>query len=226
MGGVFFLTCLSQPQFCIHVIKHLHCELEPAGEKWIPLLDIKEAPAQKQRWCDGVKWKEQQGCSVYFITKLGGCTRAHGLLGLKASKENLKKKICSIWKLTHYLCLFLQCAPGLHLWPPGSVGFLNAALGHIFAAELVPIHSVNSWITHYMHLGNTHIWSDIWQRVPLTFAWNSILVQSSLVYRATSCPYLSWRLPWKRRKETKIPISSVWLSWSFLVHVSTAFKKE
>lgn len=29
---VLFFTCVSQPQFCIQVIEHLHRELEPAGE--------------------------------------------------------------------------------------------------------------------------------------------------------------------------------------------------
>lgn len=32
-------------------------------------------------------------------------------------------------KLTHYWCQFLLCAPGLHLWPPGSVGFPGAKQG-------------------------------------------------------------------------------------------------
>lgn len=37
-------TCLGQPQLRVQVIEHLHCELEPAGEKLIPSLDRKEAP--------------------------------------------------------------------------------------------------------------------------------------------------------------------------------------
>lgn len=41
---LFLFTCLGQPQLCIHVIKHLHCELEPTGEKLISLLDTEEAP--------------------------------------------------------------------------------------------------------------------------------------------------------------------------------------
>lgn len=37
----------------------------------------------------------------------------------------------------------------------------------------------------------------------LTLVWNSIFVQSSLLYRATSCPYLSWRLLWRPQEQTK-----------------------
>lgn len=43
-GGVqsLFFTCLSQPQLCVQVIKHLHCELEAAGEKLIPRSDTEQ----------------------------------------------------------------------------------------------------------------------------------------------------------------------------------------
>lgn len=45
----------------------------------------------------------------------------------------------------------------------------------------------------------------------LTLVWNSIFVQSSLLYRATSCPYLSWRLLWRPQEQTKKAIEYKWL---------------
>lgn len=61
----FVFTCLGQPQLCVHVIKHFHRELEPAGEKLIPLLDWKGRPL-KLRPCE---MTQQSGMSVYFINK-------------------------------------------------------------------------------------------------------------------------------------------------------------
>ena len=66
------------------------------------------------------------------------------------------------------------------------------------------------------------VWCDKWQKMPFTFIWNSIFVQSSLVYIATSCPYLSWRLPWKPQKKTckneELSAKNIQSSWSFLDH--------
>lgn len=41
--GIVF-TCLSQSQLGVQVIKHLHCELEPAGEKLIPQSKAEKRP--------------------------------------------------------------------------------------------------------------------------------------------------------------------------------------
>lgn len=49
VGGVLVITCLGQLQLSVHVIEHLHSELEPAGQKAISLSLRMEAP----RWHNG-----------------------------------------------------------------------------------------------------------------------------------------------------------------------------
>lgn len=49
VGGVLVITCLGQLQLSVHVIEHLHSELEPAGQKAISLSLRMEAP----RWYNG-----------------------------------------------------------------------------------------------------------------------------------------------------------------------------
>lgn len=84
---------------------------------------------------------------------------------MSALKWGRKKKTI-LWKLTHYWCRFLQCAPGLHLLPPGLVGFVGA-VKHLGFQDIFN-HRADSVLL-------------LWQKRPLP------LCETPSLYRAAWC---------------------------------------
>lgn len=78
----------------------------------------------------------------------------------------MRKKKTIPGKLTHYWCQFLQCAPGLHLLPPGLVGFVGA-VKHLGFQDIFN-HKADSVLL-------------LWQKRPLP------LCETPSLYRAAWC---------------------------------------
>lgn len=81
------------------------------------------------------------------------------------TKKQTNKEIPSfgIWKLTHYWYQFLQCVPGLHLKPPGLVGFLGAIEVHF--RRFIAFFNTRCIILTFCHLLSckNSVWLTIWQ---------------------------------------------------------------